>query len=228
MKISFLLIALGLLITALGVGACACGSDGQTGGSADTGPGHCPILEEGDQWEYRAFDGEKEYQTTLTVIYIGKYHKIKMEIDPPLEGIISETIAEFDKNTLLPVSMSMVGKEMGVSISLETEATYEISGQRWPLEVGKEIEITESTVTTIDVGGEISTESETQITKQVVEAIEEVTVEAGTFECFRMATFDESGDKISVSWHSDEVKTQVKEIDYETGETQELIDFSVK
>jgi len=222
-------ILLVVLTAILGLGVCACGGDSENGGSTDIGPGARPVLEKGDQWKFKAYDNESEYHITLTVVGVGKYYNLKMEIEPPLEGMIAETIADFDKNLLLPVSMSMAGEGMGMDFSVESTAEYEIiSGQRWPLEVGRELKIEESTTTTMDFGGDTSTETETQTNIYKVEALEEIATEAGIFECFRVAKFDESGDKVSTSWYSDEVKTQIKEIDHEIGETQELISYSVK
>ncbi len=61
-----------------------------------------------------------------------------------------------------------------------------------------------------------------------IEAIEKITVGAGTFECFKTVEYDENGEKVSTRWYSDKVKTSVKEIDEVTGDTQELVSYSVQ
>ena len=100
-----MVIFLGILMTI----SIACGGDddgkSDTGGSSSSGPGALPTLYKGDQWVYSAFDGAKEHELTLTVTDVGKHYTLTMEVDPPLQGVIDETTAEFDKNLLLPVTM---------------------------------------------------------------------------------------------------------------------------
>ncbi len=228
---SIIIVAISLVAILLTVGIACGGDDSGTGASSDSGPGALPKLYKGDQWEYRAFYGDTEHHLTLTVTDAGKHYTLKMEIDPPLEGFLGETTAKFDKNLLLPVSMEMSGKdpEMGLPFTMESDVSYQISsGKRWPIAVGNEVTITETTEASMDIGGEPWNETETQTATYKVEAVESVTVEAGTFECFKIVKYDESGAKESTSWHSDKVKTHVKEIDHETGEVQELIDYSVR
>ncbi len=218
------------LMVGLMILSIACGSDDETGGSGATNPGELPTLHKGDQWEYRAIDEDTEYHLTLTVTDVGKFYTMKMEMDPPLMGTIDETTAQFDKKLLLPVSMEFTGedKETGMAFSLETEASYELSGDRWPLVVGKEIEVTETSTDSMDIAGEDMTDTTTTVSTYKVEAVETITVEAGTFECYRIAKYDEFGEKELTSWHSDKVKSNVKQVDHEMNEVQELIDYSVK
>lgn len=196
--------------------------------------GQLPVLKVGDTWEYTNIEEGVSYAMTMEVtgedeVEGTDLYVVKMTIDPPAEGMIDEAIAGFDKELLLPIWMMMSGETEGTAFTAETEATYEISsGSRWPLEVGKEIVITESTVTKITAGDETYTENETETKTYKVEAVEEITVEAGTFECFKTVEYDENGEKVSTMWHSDKVKTSIKEIDHETGETQELISHSVQ
>ncbi len=196
--------------------------------------GQLPVLNVGDTWEYINTQEGVPYALTMEVtgedgVEGTDLYMVKMTVDPPLEGMIDEATAGFDKYLLLPMWTNMSGETEGTAFTAKTEATYEIvSGSRWPIEVGKEITITESTTTNIELGDETHTETEIETKTHKVEAIEEITVEAGTFECFRTVEYDENGEKVSTKWHSDEVKATVKEIDYETGETQELVSYSVK
>jgi len=201
---------------------------------AENKAGQLPVLKVGDTWEYTNTEEGASYAITMEVtgedeVEGADLYVVKMTIDPPAEGMIDEAIAGFDKELLLPIWMKMSGETEGTAFTAETEATYEISsGSRWPLEVGKEIVIIESTVTNIEAGDETYTENETETKTYKVEAVEKITVEAGTFECFRTVEYDENGEKVSTMWHSDKVKTSVKEIDHETGEAQELISYSVQ
>jgi hypothetical protein len=60
-----------------------------------------------------------------------------------------------------------------------------------------------------------------------VESIEEITVAAGTFKCFKVVTYDDEGVKLETSWYSDKVKAKVKSILHESGDTRELQSYSV-
>ncbi len=213
-----------VLLVMIASGICGCGGDEDKG--------QLPDIKVGDLWEYKNIQDGIEHQLTMEVIEgdeAGEWHTIKMTIDPPLEGMIDEATAGFDKELLLPLWTKMSGETEGEAFTAEIEATYEIlSGSRWPIEVGKEITITESTTTDIKLGDETHTETETETKTHKVETAEEITVEAGTFECFRSVEYDEDGEKVSTKWHSDKVKTTVKEIDHKTGEIQELVSYSVK
>ncbi len=232
MRIVTLVLTLSLLITIMAAGSIGCDgdNDSETDGSGTTGPGELPTLYKGDKWEYSAIDGDTEYDLVLTVTDVGTYYTMEMKMDPPLMGSINKATAQFDKELLLPVSMDMSGKdeEAGMEFDFNTNVSYELSGDRWPLVVGKEIEVTETTTTIMDFAGEETTDTDSTTTTYKVEAMETITVEAGTFECYRIAKYDESGEKESTSWHSDKVKTNIKEIDHDLGEVQELTDYSIK
>ena len=80
---------------------------------------------------------------------------------------------------------------------------------------------------TIKASGREDNVTETDTSIQEVVRIEEITVQAGTFECFKIATHDETGMKISESWYSDDVKNDVKYTNYEEGYTIELKSHSM-
>lgn len=214
-----------MLLVMITAGIIGCGGDGDDAGQL-------PDIEVGDRWEYENTQEGIEYHLVMEVIEdddANGLFTIRMTIDPPLPGMIDEATAGFDEELLLPLWTKMSGVTEGTEFTAETEATYEISsGSRWPLEVGNEIVITESSVTNIEAGEETYTEDETETKTYKVELIEEITVEAGTFECFKTVEYDENGENVSTKWYSDKVKTNVKDIDYETGETQELVSYSVK
>ena len=75
--------------------------------------------------------------------------------------------------------------------------------------------------------GETETDSVTETTIFKVEKVEEITVDAGTFNCFRIVEYDEDGNKLNTYWHSDTVKQNVKEINHEDGSTVELKSYSL-
>ncbi len=219
-----------ILLAALSVGILACGGDDDETKAEQAG--QLPDIQVGDRWDYKAITDGVEHHLTMEVIEDDNADElfiIRMTIDPPLEGMIDEATARFDRELLLPLWAKMSGEMEGEAFTAEIETTYEIvSGTRWPIEVGREITITESATTNIKLGDETHTEAETETTTYKVEAQEEITVEAGTFECFRSVKYDEDGEKLETMWHSDRVKSNVKVIDHETGEIQELVSYSVK
>jgi len=61
-----------------------------------------------------------------------------------------------------------------------------------------------------------------------VEAVENVTVQAGTFSCYKIVAYDETGQKpLSTRWFSTEAKAVVKSENYETEEKFELLSYSI-
>ena len=73
--------------------------------------------------------------------------------------------------------------------------------------------------------GRTQTETKKIIYTYKVEGIEEVSVPAGVFRCFKIVQYDDdAGIAISTHWESDRVRQyEVKTIDHETGEVIELI-----
>ena len=94
--------------------------------------------------------------------------------------------------------------------------------------MGKEVTIIENTTTTITISGETQTETEERIYTHVVEGIEDITVPAGTFRCFKVVEYNEQGNIDSIDWYADKAKVNVKSIDHETGDIMELQSYSVR
>jgi hypothetical protein len=58
--------------------------------------------------------------------------------------------------------------------------------------------------------------------------VEQITVPARTFRCFKIVEYDEAGIAVRTSWVSDEAKqVKAKSIDHETGEVTELVSYSI-
>ena len=58
--------------------------------------------------------------------------------------------------------------------------------------------------------------------------MEEVTVQAGVFRCFKVVQYDEDGNPLMTNWISDKVKQWgIKIMDHDTGETQVLMSYSI-
>jgi hypothetical protein len=97
----------------------------------------------------------------------------------------------------------------------------------FPIRVGNEFEVVESQERSQTVMGETTTETVTSTETYRVEEIEDVTVPAGTFECYRAVRYDNSGSPVATSWYSDEVRWFVKETDHESGAETVLVSYSL-
>jgi DUF3108-like len=130
-----------------------------------------------------------------------------------------------DKEVTWPLKIQNAGEfPGGLQFSSTEETSYDFGGKSlWPLKVGKEVTATE-TKTTISTW---ETNTETKTSTYKVEGKEEITVSAGTFQCFKIVEYDQNGERLSTKWHSDKVKADVKTETYETGESQELASYSV-
>lgn len=108
--------------------------------------------------------------------------------------------------------------------AVETRSTPANCGLEWPLVVGKEWEekyFWENL-------NERATEN--RIRRHKVEALESVTVPAGTFQAFRVTSKDPTGRLVQEYWYSPEVKWLVKErVSYSYGfQERELMEYKLK
>ena len=203
-------------------------------GCGGTEKGALPALQTGDRWVAWASSGETESTITLEVtgdvIVSGKdCYVVEGAAEPPYMGIISALTMAYDKATFFPVAVQSSGQFMALPYEVLVEYSYEFGGDPlFPLKVGGENEVVEMLTSTRTIMGETSTESETSVYTNRVEKIEEVTVPAGTFECFKIVEYDEDGNPTSTSWYSDEVRWPVREEDYELGEVVRLVQYSLK
>lgn len=157
------------------------------------------------------------------------YYVVEMAFDPPMDDFLSTVFAKVSKALYLPERMDANATYMGEEVSMSTMGTYDFHGSaRWPLAVGNEYTVTENLTTIITAMGTTESENESQTNTYKVEALEDITVPAGTFECFRVVEYDETGGKMVTTWYSDQVRNTVREEDHETGGTQDLVSYSLK
>ena len=202
-------------------------------------PGRLPILHVGDWWIMESVFNETTYTFTQNVTGEGPdYYITYSENDPPYQGMYNRT-SWVDKSTINPVTMQGTGEYTYNNTTIPYTYngtifyTYK-GGVLFPLIVGKELNETDTytmTSTMIIDDTPYTHESNDTYTYTVkVEAIENVTVPAGTFACFKIDMWNAtSGELIYTYWYSDEAKTSIKYIDYTTTpETiAELKDYSV-
>jgi hypothetical protein len=188
--------------------------------------GQLPAYKVGDTWTYEEMMEGSYYTVTYEVTGEDEVDgmdcwTVKQTISPEFMGMSSMT-AKIDKANLFPLQGQGSGSMMGMPFSVAMDYSYQPSdASYYPLEIGEEVSVTETHATTATVAGQTGdpeTETKTHVYK--VEAKEEITVEAGTFTCFKITDGD------ATIWYSDKVKQDIKRIE-DDGSTQELTSYSI-
>lgn len=195
-------------------------------------------LKTGDTWEFRITSDEIEYTMNHEVageeIVDGiDCYIFEISVEPPYKGLIDVMTVKRDKATMEQITVQKSGEYMDTPYIILTNYSYEYTEvYPYPLKVGKEYKEIVTMTSTITAQGETrqvpeKPEVNTYIYK--IEAKEEITVPAGTFECYKIVEYDETGTNvIQESWVSDEIKQYtVKKIDYVSGEISELMSSSL-
>ena len=153
----------------------------------------------------------------------GRY-VVQGSFKPPIGGVIKNTSMEFDKATMSLRRARMSGEYQGLPFIQESSHSYEFSGEPYyPLKVGKEGKVIKTEIRTTTMMGKTQTENKTINYTYKVEGIEEITVPAGTFRCFKIVQYDDAGSALSTHWESDRVmQYEVKSVEHEAGEVIEL------
>lgn len=168
----------------------------------------------GDTWTHQLTKDKKRYsiKTTVTgesLINNKTCHIVTIDISPEMDGI-GQMIMYIDKKTTEPVRMTCKGriKFPPASFTLETKFSYESSQPFYPLKTGKTFTVRETETTTFTGMGISETEAETDHLSYVVKPIEMITVQAGTFKCYRVECYSMSGELIETSWFSESVGSE--------------------
>ncbi|TES99996.1 MAG: hypothetical protein E3J80_01930 [Hadesarchaea archaeon] len=190
-----------------------------------------PTYNIGDEWVYRSTNDITytfHYKVTAEeTIDDEDSYVIETSYDPPFLGIKSGETTWVKKGTGDTMKEQWSGNYTGFLFTRTQTYSYQYSGaDKWPIEVGKEYSVTRTQTYTITPPYQTGTETKTSTVK--VEKMEDVTVPAGTFTCFKEVYYDEDGNVWFTLWHSDDVKRYVKTINNETGETTELVSYSIK
>ena len=186
--------------------------------------GELPTYEVGDQWVAKLTLRKLEYIFTQKVIEKNDCYIFKTLCEPPFMGIVNVT-DEIPKNipVFFPTRTEGTGREGFEGV---IECSYEFPDVPfWPLEVGKEVKVIKTVKATTTWGGKKSVENEKNTYIYKVEAMEEISVPAGTFNCFKITQSDEEGKTLQTDWYSDKVKVEIKTIEHEIGATLELISY---
>jgi len=200
--------------------------------------GRLPTCEVGDKWVWSYVMDETTY--TLTEEIIGEEivegrdcYIIDMSFDPPLSYTHSEEVSTItsmkywqDKATAIyGVKMESSGTYNGTEFTSSEIYFYDPWEPLFPLEVGKEVE-TEKTTTQYSSGDQIG-EPVVITEKYRVDSMDDVTVAAGTYSCWKIIIYDGDGNTTQTIWWSDTVKSMVKGTDAAGNTTMELQSFAI-
>jgi hypothetical protein len=194
--------------------------------------GNLPQFAIGDKWVSRWHTGGEDYTVTSEItgediIDSQACWVMETTFDPAYVGTVTGMTNKYEKSDL-----DIIFSEYHMSTPGSfTTFTYKVSGTPYyPLIVGKEAEeISDQGMVTGDAIM-TQTENSTIVTRTKVENIEEITVPAGTFQCFKVLKYDDQGNLIQTTWRSDKTKLfQVKMTDpAEEDAVYELISYSMK
>ena len=218
----FLLLALVLFGATLAGTAC---------GDKEIEEARLPVLGVGDEWTYNMTSEGQPYTWIEKVFGHGKRagtecYLVQVSIDPPYKGVANSAELWVEEETLRTQWILIEGPSqyvMRMDISWDRPPLF-------PLTVGKQISGTETDYIVVESNGEVqNSETETHLYTYKVESIENITVAAGTFNCFKIVKY-ENGSPVNTTWYSDKVKSGdgVKSVNHETGEILELVSYSVK
>ncbi len=229
-----------ICIATLAVTFAACTNDSAKTTGAKEDIGALPDLTDGDTWTHRfSLEGtEYDFINTVTgkeVKEENTCHIVQCAYEPPMMGIVDSATMKLDKHTRFVRKVQTSDALKGTQFEVDTTYEYEITGKPYyPLSIGKECTIIE-TMTTL-IPGNSQRKPGSQITPYltstktftyIVEAIEAITVPAGTFTCFKIGLYDDNSNLIRTSWKSYQVKQlEVKGIDGKSNEITELISYS--
>ncbi len=185
--------------------------------------GILPVLTVGDKRVFKWAIDTFEYTVTMEVtgedVTNGKNcYVVQATFEPAFQGIITNATIKYEKTTMQEVKTQLSGKVNDIPFISSTTHSHEISGSPlYPTVVGMESRVTTTENTTTTAAGQSQTQSAKRIDVSKVEKIEDITVPAGTFRCFKTVKYDEKGKVTSTSWASDKAKIGIKTEDSASG-----------
>ena len=214
------------------------------------------------QTSYRSEDGEQIMSSLMEVTGdSGDHWLLNLTLDPLTDFgwdpryTIEEATMEVAKTTFLPYLNEKKGMmpyledyESGIVKPYQSHTIYDytfLDDPLWPLSVAHKVRILESSNSTtayVEADGTHFTSSTTAPSRSrtllynyEVEAVESVTVPAGTFRCFKILKYVEGLDTgIETMWYSPDVKNWVKKTEvftmdeYQAASTMELQSYSLE
>jgi hypothetical protein len=210
----------------------------QEEGETKAAEGQLPTYQVGDEWVWGYLMNDTTYILTEEVtgdetVAGRECYVIRMSFDPVMSQThdsIVYTVTDMnywaDKATaLFGVKMETVVSGNGQTFTSSEIYSYEPWANLFPLEIGK---VVEADKTTTQYSGDnqigdpiVSTE------KYIVDSKENVTVTAGTFNCWKIIMYDGDGNITNTMWYSDQVKSCIKTTDASGNTLMQLNSYSV-
>jgi hypothetical protein len=231
MKKALTMLLVGCLLAATPLAFTAC--DGEA-----TPAGELPDYELGDTWVWDyTMQGEN---TVLTEEVMGEEvfegrdcYILHMSFDPVLvfeqpEGTSIVTSMKYwgDKATgFYEVKREISGIYNDTPFTMTMISSYDPWLSLFPLELGKEVE-TEHTLTQYFEDTQ-SGEPTVSAQRYRVDSREEITIAAGTFDCWKLIIDDGAGNIIQTVWWSDDAMSIVKSVDANGDTVMELLSYSL-
>jgi len=201
--------------------------------------GQLPTYQVGDKWVWGYVMEETPYTGTEEIIgeetVEGRdCYVLDMSFDPVISSTHDDVVYTvtsmkywMDKATgLLGVKMEQSGTYNGTAFTSTETYSYNPWTSLFPLEIGKEAEM-ENTTVQYSNGNQYGNPTVTT-EKYKIDSKEDVTVAAGTFSCWKIIMYDGAGNVTGAIWYSDQVKSTVKITDAGGNTMMELKSYSVR
>lgn len=193
-----------------------------------------PVLRKGDRWTYNHTIEGVNYKRIETVVgeevITGKdCYTLKVEWAPLFVGYVSEMQYQVEKQSRERLGTSFSYVTGGQTINFVYVSQITRSGASpWRLFVGNEWREQESQLQKYGTAQNPTTKTVLMDTVFKIEAIETITVPAGTFKCFKIGFYFPNGTKFEENWFSVEAKNWIKMKSLVGDESFELFAHSVK
>lgn len=223
-------LSLAILVSFCLIFAVSCGNNTQAPSGA------LPILRVGDTWTMKASNLGVEYTIVDTVTGKQVYNGINCYIvtrqistkgASTTMDIIGPTIFMVDKTTLDIVGREIPTSRNGIIDTVIGNATYNYSIKPYPLNVGKTWTVTDNMTVLGGSAGQNQTTTQTYIYTYKVEAVESITVPAGTFQCLKIVQYDSNNSILNTRWVTDITGVSAVKIIDSLGMTSELTSYSL-
>ncbi|MDI6642643.1 MAG: hypothetical protein QMD95_01090 [Candidatus Hodarchaeaceae archaeon] len=185
-----------------------------------------PAWSPGNQWSYKSSAGTTYSYTMTQEENWGGIPSYRLDgtVNPPFGGWGPNVRRLYEKATLgLRTEIFYDSAQ-----SQTTQYTRSYSTSPWPLEVGKSYTEDVTIERSYVQGPEGWSDPVRYQTLYVtIEAVESVTVEAGTFESYKLVARSADNNLVEARWYSSTAKNFVKIVNQQTGETLELSSYQI-
>jgi hypothetical protein len=219
-------LSLAILVSFCLMFAVSCGSNTQAPSGA------LPSWKVGDTWTERMSDNGSEYMLYSTVTGEQELNGINCYVvntsfTPAWQGEFMMT-QWIDKTTVDIIEWKQYGYEDDLAFVGTCDTSYQYYGKKYPLSVGNTWIVTTNVTTSVYTWGHnVCCTRDIEYYTYKVQDIENVTVPAGTFECFKIVTYNSTNYITGITWLTDMTRScRVKVIGI-NGAHEELMSYSL-